>query len=57
MNWGGAEVTSLTVTIRGLDKVTKVRSVERGELKYTPTKGGVQVTLPLDAADMLLIDR
>jgi hypothetical protein len=57
VNWGGAEVTSLTVTIRGLDKVTKVRSVERGELKYTQVKGGIQIEMPLDVADMLLIDR
>jgi hypothetical protein len=57
INWSGAELTSLTVTIRGVDKVSKVRSVERGELKYTQTKGNLIVELPLNVADMLLIDR
>ena len=57
VNWSGAELTSLTITIRGLDKVSKVRSVERGELKHTQTKGGIQIEIPLDVADMLLIDR
>ncbi|MCI0699553.1 MAG: hypothetical protein L0241_00510 [Planctomycetia bacterium] len=57
INWTGSEITSLTVTIRGVDKVSKVRSVERGELKFTQVKGGIQINLPLDVADMLLIDR
>jgi hypothetical protein len=34
-----------------------VRSVEKGELKFTLDKGNLVVQLPLDAADMLLIDR
>lgn len=57
INWSGAEATSLTLTIRGVDKPSKVRSVERGELKYTQVKGGIQITMPLNVADMLLIDR
>jgi hypothetical protein len=57
VNWGGAGITSLTVTVRGVEQVSKVRSVERGELKYTPLKGGIRVEMPLDVADMLLIDR
>ena len=57
INWAGAEASSLTITIRGLDEVSKVRSVERGELKFTQVKGGIQVVMPLSAADMLLIDR
>jgi hypothetical protein len=57
VNWSGAEITSLTVTIRGVDNPKKVRSVERGELKYTQLKGGIQIEMPLDVADMLLIDR
>ena len=36
---------------------SKVRSVERGELKFTQGKGGIQITMPLDVADMILIDR
>lgn len=57
INWAGAEVSSLTITVRGLDKVSKVRSVERGELKYTQVKGGIQIVMPLNVADMLLIDK
>ncbi len=57
INWSGFPETSLTVTIRGIDKVSRVRSVERGELKYTLNKGNLVIQMPLDAADMLLIDR
>jgi hypothetical protein len=57
VNWSGGALTSLTVTIRGVDKVTKIRSVERGDLKFTQLKGGIQVELPLDVADVILIDR
>jgi hypothetical protein len=57
VNWAGGEITSLTITIRGVDKVSRLRSVERGELKYTQLKGGIQIVMPLDVADMLLIDR
>jgi hypothetical protein len=57
VNWSGSSLTSLTVTIRGVDKPTKVRSVERGELKFTQTRGGIQIEMPLDVADMILIDR
>ena len=57
VNWAGQENSSLTVTIRGLDKVTKVRSVERGELKFAQVKGAIQINLPLNVADMLLIDK
>jgi hypothetical protein len=57
INWSGAELTSLTVTIRGVEKVSRVRSVERGELKYTLAKGNLVIQMPLNVADMLLIDR
>jgi hypothetical protein len=56
INWSGAEVTSLTVTIRGGAKPSKVRSVERGELKFTQVKGGIQIQMSLNVADMILID-
>ena len=57
INWSGGEIGTLTVTLRGLDRVTRIRSVQRGDLTYTSIKGGIQVVLPLDVADMLLIDR
>jgi hypothetical protein len=57
VNWSGGEITTLTITIRGVDKVSRVRSIERGELKFTQLKGSLQIVIPLDVADMLLIDR
>ena len=57
VNWTGGEIGLLTVSIRGVDKPSKVRSVERGELKYTQLKGGIQIQMPLNVADMILIDR
>lgn len=57
VNWSGAELTSLTITIRGAEGVSKVRSVERGELKFTQLKGGIQINMPMNVADMLLIDK
>jgi hypothetical protein len=57
VNWSGDALTSLTVTIRGVDRATKVRSIERGDLKFTQLKGGIQIEMPLDVADMILIDR
>jgi hypothetical protein len=56
VNWSGGSLTSLTITIRGVT-ATRVKSVERGELKFTQGKGGIQIEMPLDVADMLLIDR
>jgi hypothetical protein len=57
VNWSGSPATSLTITIRGVENPSKVRSVERGELKFTQGKFGIQITMPLDVADMILIDR
>lgn len=57
INWSGTPVNNMTVTIRNVDKVSSVRSVERGELKYTLAKGALVIEMPLDVADMLLIDR
>ena len=56
VNWSGHPVDSMTLTIRNVDKVSAVRSVERGELKYTLAKGSLVIQTPLDVADMLLID-
>jgi hypothetical protein len=57
VNWSGAPVTSLTVTIRGVENPSRVRSVERGELKFEQLKGGIRLTTQVDVADMILIDR
>ncbi len=57
INYAGGPLKELTVTISGIAAVKKIRSVERGELQPTFKDGSLIVTLPLDVADMLLIDR
>lgn len=57
LNYSGKAIENLTVTIAALPDVRSVRSVERGVLKHERRDGGIVVTLPLDVADMLLIDR
>jgi hypothetical protein len=57
INWSGKPVPQLHVLIRDVQKVSRVRSVVHGELKATPSPQGLRVTLPLEVADMLLIDR
>jgi hypothetical protein len=57
INWSGKSLSQVNVLIRDLGQVQRVRSVERGELQYTQTPGGLRISLPLDVADILLIDR
>ena len=57
INYAGGPLKEVTVTLPGLSGVKGIRSVERGPLKATVQDGALIVTLPLDVADMLLIDR
>jgi hypothetical protein len=57
INYTGKAIASLTVRIHGLNNAKRVRSVERGVLPVTQKDGTTVVSLPLDIADMLLIDR
>ena len=57
MNYSGKPIEKLTVKIPGLAKAKSVRSVERGTLAPVFTSDAMTVALPLDVADMLLIDR
>jgi hypothetical protein len=57
MNFSGRPVAQLSVRISGLASVKSIRSVQRGPLRSDIIDGDVIVTLPLDIADMLLIDR
>ncbi|MCX8139779.1 MAG: hypothetical protein N3E46_08855 [Gemmataceae bacterium] len=57
INWSGRPIPQLNVLIRDLPQVRRIRSVERGELQYTQTPEGLRLNVPLDVADMLLIDR
>lgn len=57
INYTGKSIDSLTVRIYGLTDAKRIRSVERGNLKTVVQDGATVVTLRLDVADMLLIDR
>lgn len=57
MNYTGKAIAKLTVRIPGAAGAKVVRSVERGALPAESREGALIVTLPLDVADMLLIDR
>lgn len=56
MNYSGTPVARLSVPINGLAKTKSIRSVQRGALRPEFVDGAAVVTLPLDIADMLLID-
>lgn len=48
-------IPSLTVTIRGAGNVSSARSVEHGDIALGRIDGGVQVQLPLDWTDILVL--
>lgn len=56
INYSGTAIPQLTVTLTGMGKVARIRSVEQAKVKQTIVDGNLTVTLPLDVADMLLID-
>jgi hypothetical protein len=57
INYTGRPLAALQVRINGLTGPWAVKSVERGALKAETRDGATTVTLPLDTADMLLVDR
>jgi hypothetical protein len=57
MNYTGTPIEKLTVKLNGLARVKSLRSVVRGKLEPHLEGDVLAVTLPLDVADMLLIDR
>lgn len=57
INYTGKTIESLTIRIHGLAGAKSIRSVERGVLKSETKDGSTIITLRLDVADMLLIDR
>jgi hypothetical protein len=57
LNWTSKPQQAITVTIPDAGKVTRVESVEQGALKYQETADGLQVTLPLDSVDVLMLTR
>lgn len=56
MNYSGKPVADMSVTIPGVTSVKAVRSVEHAKVKYTCKGGTLMVHLPLDVADMILVD-
>ena len=57
VNYTGQPIAALRVRIPGLANLKSVKSVERGPLQVESHDGATILTLPLDVADMLLIDR
>ena len=57
MNYTGKPIAKLEVKLTGLTGAKAIRSIERGVLKSETRDGATVVTLPLNVADMLLIDR
>ncbi len=57
INYTGQPIDKLVVRIAGVTNPKSIRSVERGVLKSETQGGATVVTLRLDVADMLLIDR
>ncbi|MHB9110252.1 MAG: beta-galactosidase trimerization domain-containing protein [Armatimonadota bacterium] len=55
LNWTGEPQQKLTVYARVPFKAAKVQSVKKGALKFTQTKDVIYCTLPLEAADILMI--
>ena len=56
INYRGTPVPNLSVAIRGVPAAKAVRSVERGVLKPRFEGDVMYVDLPLDVADMLMVD-
>jgi len=56
INYSEKKLDNLTVTITGITKVSKIRSVEHEKIDYKIENNKLIVTLPLDLTDMLLID-
>ena len=55
LNWTGEKQQKLVVYARVPFTAAKVESVKQGAVKFTQTKDVIYCTLPLDAADILMI--
>jgi hypothetical protein len=56
INYSGTALPQLTVTVAGVKKISKIRSVAQPQVESKIENGNLVVTLPLDVADMLLVD-
>jgi putative intracellular protease/amidase len=57
VNFTGKPIADLNITLADLPATPKsIKSVDQGGVKFTSQKGTAQLHLPIDVADMLLID-
>jgi hypothetical protein len=56
VNFTGNPIADLHVALADVPAPKSIKSVEKGSQKFTTEGGGVRLNLPLDVADMLLID-
>jgi hypothetical protein len=57
LNWTGAPLTSVTVTVPNAPIAARMASIERGALQpATDAAGRLTVTLPLATVDVLMIE-
>ena len=56
MNFTGERIDELTVTIPGVRNAKRVRTIEHGDITPRYTDKGMQVRLPINLTDMILID-
>jgi hypothetical protein len=57
LNWTGQPIRELRVTIPTKDTFHTADGIEAGALQPTQTDQGVQLVLPLDSADVLLLEQ
>jgi hypothetical protein len=57
LNWSGARVEKLCVSVVMPGKASSVESVKQGKVPFEKVEGGIQLTMPLGSADVLMIRR
>ena len=55
LNWSGEALPQVTMTVRVPFTVQSVESVKQGKLAFTRTPQGIVCTLPLSAADIVML--
>jgi len=55
LNWTGSPQPNLQMTVRAPFAVRSARSTTRGDLKFSRSAGGITLSLPLDAADIVVL--
>lgn len=55
LNWSGEPKKEITVVVNGAENITKIESIEKGSLKWEKTGNSVQIKLPLNTVDVLML--